>query len=53
MKAIKEKADEMQKHDASAAIKYRENMAKAWSKIVQSETPTKKMTLDDILHFGS
>jgi hypothetical protein len=28
-------------------------MAKAWSKIVQSETPTKKMTLDDILHFGS
>ena len=35
MKEIKTRADEMQKYDCPKAIKYRENAATIWSKIVK------------------
>jgi len=49
MKAIKEKADGMQESGQVAkAIKYREQMATTWSKIVKQQINVGKCTIEDI-----
>ena len=49
MKAIKKKADEMQKGgNVVGAIKYREDMAKRWSKIVKWQINVGKCSIEDI-----